>query len=148
MLDTAVVDNGKIHSYLTTCKTGAKKGYLARRDPKKTSFQFLAQEFIGDIDAFHEADTSASLAALPVAIVHKTGNRQELVDFSQFAGFCQAGTSPDVVAIQRFLPPRGINIMEDENILARGVDTVVGKSARLSIRFGLILVNATTLRAA
>ena len=47
MLDTAVIEAGKIHSYLTTAVGGAKNGYLKRRDPKKTSWEWLGKEFIG-----------------------------------------------------------------------------------------------------
>lgn len=146
MLDTAVVDGGKIHSYLTTAVGGAKNGYLTRRDPKKTSWEWLAREFVGgeivvrtrgakDIlyladlpppSDFNEFQSTASFSTLPVAIVHKAAGTQELLDSNDFRLICQGGITPDVVAIQRFIPPRAVDLMDDENLLARNTDTVVG----------------------
>jgi len=70
--------------------------------------------------------STASLSNLPVAIVHKASGSQELVDTRGFLSMCQAGATPDIIAIQRFIPPRGVDLMEDENLLARNTDTIVG----------------------
>jgi hypothetical protein len=146
MLDTAVIDAGKIHSYLTTAVGGAKNGYLTRRDPKKTSWEWLGKEFVGGEIAggrivppaslslltqsppsdFNEFQSTASFSALPVAIVHKAVGTQELLDSSGLRAMCQGGVTPDIVAIQRFIPPRGVDLMNDENLQARNTDTVVG----------------------
>ena len=62
--------------------------------------------------------------SLPVAIIH-TSNSQELVDYRAFQGICQA-PPPNVVAVSRFVPPRGVDILEDEALTLRGQDTTVG----------------------
>jgi hypothetical protein len=123
IVDTAVIEHGGkniVKDYYTTETDGAKKGYIKRRNG--ATLDTIKKEFLGDLQGLGEA---GSLANLPVAIVHTSTNEQQLVGIREFQNLCQA-PPPNVVAISRFVPPRGSNVMEDSNLQARGTDTVVG----------------------
>ena len=135
LLDTVVVDHAKINSLFTT----NKKGFIARKDPALVNNQSIFKSFVPDFQQLNggygsvgspggsDYENNSLLESLPVVILHKENNIQELVDYQGFANMLTKGQSLplDIIAIQRFIPPRGCNLLEDEHLLSRGKDTSI-----------------------
>jgi len=143
MLVTIVINEGTPSLSLYTNKSGS----LAKKDSANTTLAQIEKEWTASSSSSsltgspqpisrsnsptnftsisQGGDSYLDISSLPVAIIHKSNGEQQLVDSRQFCFMCQSNLSPDVIAVQRFVPPRGSNILKDENLTCRNVDTTI-----------------------
>lgn len=142
VLDTVIVEKGNVKSWLFT----DKRGFVARMERGEETWEKIYKDFLKNINASGSGSStlgspggnndglaqqsslgSLDLATLPCAIVHKENGDQTLVDSLQFRTLCQMGQFPtDTVAVQRFVPPRGADLIGDGELTKRNVDAMVG----------------------
>ena len=140
ILDTILVEGGNISSWLYT----DRRGYVAKVGGEKSSWKHVLQEFTPSTAGGSTASdwgspntkdnniqnstypSTLDLQSLPCAIIHKSNGEQTLVDYREFSRLCETQFPPDVACVQKFLPPRGANLMTDENLTKRNSDVMVG----------------------
>ena len=152
ILDSVIVEGGNVKQWIYT----DKRGFVSKTESAKSNWAHVLKSFLpsggggtlmgsrmgsptnnindspngspsGNGRSLRQNSTDTlDLSSLPCAIVHKENGDQTLIDSNQFSQLCHTQFPSDTVAVQRFVPPRGADLLYDENLTRRNINTMVG----------------------